>query len=248
MPSIQVSHLGKRFGAVIAVDDVSFTVNPGSVAGFLGPNGAGKSTTLRMLVGLVRPTTGTATINGRAYVGLDHPRHVVGAALETVGPYPGRSAVDHLRIEALAGDINHDRVDEVLAAVDLTGAARRRVGTFSLGMRQRLNVATALLGDPEILLLDEPTNGLDPEGIRWIRGLVRSLAAQGRAVLVSSHLLGEVANTADEVIVMNRGRVLAQAPIADFGGDLETAFLGLTAADTAARSSLAGAGSGGDRL
>jgi ABC-2 type transport system ATP-binding protein len=228
MARLEVNNLTKRFGDVVAVDGATFTVEQGSVVGFLGPNGAGKSTTLRMLLGLTRPTSGTATINGVAYDQLDRPRHVVGAVLEAVGAYPGRSARDHLRIEALAADVEPGRVDEVLDLVGLQAAARRRVGGFSLGMRQRLNLATALLGDPEILVLDEPTNGLDPEGIRWIRQLVRDVVAQGRTVLVSSHILAEVATTVDRVIIMGGGRILAQSLLADLDGNLEDVFLRLT--------------------
>lgn len=228
MARLEVTNLSKRFGDFVAVDRASFAVEEASVVGFLGPNGAGKSTTLRMLLGLTKPTSGTATVNGVAYDQLDRPRHVVGAVLESAGAYPGRSARDHLRIEALAADVATARVDEVLDLVGLRGAAARRVGGFSLGMRQRLNLATALLGDPEILVLDEPTNGLDPEGIRWIRRLVRDLAAEGRTVLVSSHILAEVANTVDEVIVMNHGRILAHSPLADLDGSLEDVYLRLT--------------------
>ena len=228
MASLEVNNLTKRFGDVVAVDGASFAVEQGSAVGFLGPNGAGKSTTLRMLLGLTRPASGRATINGVAYDQLDHPRHVVGAVLESVGAYPGRSARDHLRIEALAADVAPARVDEVLDLVGLRAAAGRRVVGFSLGMRQRLNLATALLGDPEILILDEPTNGLDPEGMRWIRGLVRDVAAEGRTVLVSSHILAEVANTVDRVIIMGGGRILAQSLLADLDGSLEDVFLRLT--------------------
>jgi ABC-2 type transport system ATP-binding protein len=228
---IEVSNLTKRFGDVVAVDGASFAVEQGSVVGFLGPNGAGKSTTLRILLGLTRATSGTATVNGVGYDQVARPRHVVGAVLEAVGAYPGRSARNHLRIEALAADVEPARVDEVLDLVGLRGAAGRRVGGFSLGMRQRLNLATALLGDPQILVLDEPTNGLDPEGMRWIRRLVRDLAAEGRTVLISSHILAEVSNTVDQVIVMDRGRVLAQSALADLDGSLEEVFLRLTGGD-----------------
>jgi ABC-2 type transport system ATP-binding protein len=228
MARLEVHNLTKRFGDVVAVDGVSFAVEQGSAVGFLGPNGAGKSTTLRMLLGLTRPTSGTATINGLTYEQFDRPRHVVGAVLEAVGAYPDRSARDHLRIEALAADVAAARVEEVLDLVDLRAAAGRRVGGFSLGMRQRLNLATALLGDPEILILDEPTNGLDPEGMRWIRRLVRNVAAEGHTVLVSSHILAEVANTVDRVIIMGGGRILAQSLLADLDGSLEDEFLRLT--------------------
>jgi ABC-2 type transport system ATP-binding protein len=188
-------------------------VEQGSIVGFLGPNGAGKTTTLRMLLGLVTPTSGTATINGRPYRELPQPRHVVGAVLEASNPYPGRSARDHLRIEALAGNAPRSRVDEVLDLVDLTEAAGRRVGQYSLGMRQRLGLATALLCDPEILILDEPANGLDPEGVHWLRRLLRQLAAEGRTVLVSSHILAEVAQTVDSVVIMDHGRLVTQSTL-----------------------------------
>jgi ABC-2 type transport system ATP-binding protein len=213
MAALELDQLTKHFGPVAAVDQVTFSVEQGSVVGFLGPNGAGKTTTLRMLLGLVTPTSGTATINGRPYRELPQPRHVVGAVLEASNPYPGRSARDHLRIEALAGDAPRSRVDEVLDLVDLTGAAGRRVGQYSLGMRQRLGLATALLCDPEILILDEPANGLDPEGVHWLRRLLRQLAADGRTVLVSSHILAEVAQTVDSVVIMDRGRLVTQSTL-----------------------------------
>ncbi|HET6187639.1 MAG TPA: ATP-binding cassette domain-containing protein [Trebonia sp.] len=215
MATIELDGLTKRFGAVVAVDDVSFTVTQGSVVGFLGPNGAGKTTTLRMLLGLVMPTGGTATINGLPYSRLPEPRRVVGAALEASGAYPGRTARNHLRIEALAGGAPASRVTEVLDLVGLADAADRRVGKFSLGMRQRLGLATALLCDPEILILDEPANGLDPEGVHWLRRLLRGFAAEGRTVLVSSHILAEVAQTVDSVVIMDHGKLVAQSPLAD---------------------------------
>jgi ABC-2 type transport system ATP-binding protein len=232
MPVIEIENLTKRFADVTAVDRVSFSVSRGSVVGFLGPNGAGKTTTLRMLLGLVTPTAGTATIDGRAYRDLPAPLQVVGAALESSSAYPGRTARSHLRIAALAGDAAGRRVDEVLELTDLAGAADRRVGRFSLGMRQRLGLATALLCDPEILILDEPANGLDPEGVRWLRQLLRRLAADGRTVLVSSHILAEVAQTADSVVILDRGRLITQSTLAELtagGGDLEDIFLNLTA-------------------
>ena len=213
MATLEFDHLTKHFGPVVAVDQVSFGVEQGAVVGFLGPNGAGKTTTLRMLLGLVAPTTGTATINGRPYRQLPRPRHVVGAVLEASNPYPGRSARDHLRIEALAGDAPRSRVDEVLDLVDLSDAAGRRVGQFSLGMRQRLGLATALLCETEILILDEPANGLDPEGVHWLRRLLRDLAAEGRTVLVSSHILAEVAQTVDSVVIMDHGRLVTQSTL-----------------------------------
>ncbi len=211
MATLEVAQLSKHFGPVVAVDQVSFSVEQGSVMGFLGPNGAGKTTTLRMLLGLVTPASGSATINGRPYRELSEPRHIVGAVLEASNPYPGRTARDHLRIEALAADTSRSRVDEVLDLVDLTGAAGRRVGQYSLGMRQRLGLATALLCDPEILILDEPANGLDPEGVHWLRRLLRHLAAEGRTVLVSSHILAEVAQTVDSVVIMDHGRLVTHA-------------------------------------
>ena len=213
LPGIEVAELTKRFGTVTAVDGVSFAVEPGRVVGFLGPNGAGKTTTLRMLLGLVTPTAGTATINGRRYADLDRPRHAVGAALEASGAYPGRSARNHLRIEALAAGVPSSRVAKVLELVNLTAAADRRVGGFSLGMRQRLGLAIALLADPEILILDEPANGLDPEGVHWLRNLLREFADKGRTVLVSSHILAEVAQAVDSVVIMNHGRLVIHATL-----------------------------------
>jgi ABC-2 type transport system ATP-binding protein len=212
---IEVDGLTKRFAGLTAVDHVTFTVERGRVVGFLGPNGAGKTTTLRMLLGLVTPTSGTATINGRRYDELTDPLHVVGAALESSLAYPGRSARNHLRIAALGGGAAAKRVDEVLDVVDLTGAANRRVGQFSLGMRQRLALATALVCEPEILILDEPANGLDPEGVHWLRILLRRLAGEGRTVLISSHILAEVAQTVDSVVILDRGRLVTGSTLAD---------------------------------
>jgi ABC-2 type transport system ATP-binding protein len=212
---IEVCDLSKRFGPVLAVDRLSFQVPAGTVAGFLGPNGAGKTTTLRMLLGLVEPTSGSAAINGRCYRDLADPLHQVGAVLEASSFHPGRTARNHLRLQAMAGRIGPRRIQEVLALVGLTDAADRRVGGFSLGMRQRLGLAAALLGDPEVLILDEPANGLDPEGVRWLRELLRGLAAQGHTVLVSSHLLAEVAQTVDSVVILDRGRLVVQAPLAE---------------------------------
>jgi ABC-2 type transport system ATP-binding protein len=208
MAVIEVHDLTKRFGALTAVDHLSFEVDAGAVVGFLGPNGAGKTTTLRMLLGLVEPTEGSAAICGRPYQELPDPLHRVGAVLEASGAYPSRTARNHLRIQALAGRVPSDRVDEVLDLVDLTSAAGRRVGEFSLGMRQRLGLAAALLGEPEILILDEPANGIDPEGVRWLRDLLRGLACDGRTVLVSSHILAEVAQTVDSVIILDRGHLV----------------------------------------
>ena len=212
---ISVEHLSKSFGSLRAVDDLSFTVEPGTVTGFLGPNGAGKTTTLRMVLGLVTPTAGSATIGGRPYAGLEDPVRTVGAALEASSFHPGRTGRDHLRVMARAGGLPDARSDEVLALVGLTGPGTRRVGTYSSGMRQRLALAGALLGDPQVLVLDEPTNGLDPEGIVWLRGFLRHLAGQGRTVLVSSHVLAEVEQTVDDVVILARGRLVRACPLGD---------------------------------
>jgi ABC-2 type transport system ATP-binding protein len=208
MAVIEVHDLTKRFGLLTAIDHLSFEVEAGSVVGFLGPNGAGKTTTLRTLLGLVAPAQGSAKICGRLYQELPDPLHRVGAVLEASSPYPGRTARNHLRVQALAGQMPDSRIEEVLDLVDLIPAADRRVGEFSLGMRQRLGLATALLCDPEILILDEPANGLDPEGVRWLRDLLRGLADEGRTVLVSSHILAEVAQTVDSVIILDRGHLV----------------------------------------
>jgi ABC-2 type transport system ATP-binding protein len=208
MAVIEVQSLTKRFGVLTAVDHLSFEVDAGTVVGFLGPNGAGKTTTLRMLLGLIAPSEGWAEICGHSYQELPDPLRRVGAVLEASSAYPGRTARNHLRVQALAGHEPDSRIDEVLDLVELTGAAERRVGEFSLGMRQRLGLATALLCDPEILILDEPANGLDPEGVRWLRDLLRGLADEGRTVLVSSHILAEVAQTVDSVIILNRGHLV----------------------------------------
>ena len=213
--TITIDHLSKSFGPVRAVDDLSFTVQPGRVTGFLGPNGAGKTTTLRMLLGLVRPTSGTATIGGRTYARLERPMHTVGAALEAASFHPGRTALDHLRVYAPQAGVSDARCHEVLRIVGLDGAARRRVGGFSLGMRQRLALATTLLGDPGVLLLDEPANGLDPEGIAWLRAFLRHLAGEGRTVLVSSHVLSEVEQTVDDVVIIARGRLVHSSSLAE---------------------------------
>ena len=208
MAVIEVHDLTKRFGALTAIDHLSFEVEAGSVVGFLGPNGAGKTTTLRTLLGLVAPAQGSAKICGRLYQELPDPLHRVGAVLEASSPYPGRTARNHLRVQALAGQMPDSRIEEVLDLVDLIPAADRQVGEFSLGMRQRLGLATALLCDPEILILDEPANGLDPEGVRWLRDLLRGLADEGRTVLVSSHILAEIAQTVDSVIILDRGHLV----------------------------------------
>ena len=210
---ITVEHLTKTFGPVRAVDDLSFTVAPGRVTGVLGPNGAGKTTTLRVLLGLVRPTAGRATIGGRTYGELERPMRTVGAALEAASFHPGRTALDHLRVYAPQVGVGDARCRELLDLVGLGPAARRRAGGFSLGMRQRLALATTLLGDPRVLLLDEPANGLDPEGIAWLRAFLRHLAAEGRTVLVSSHVLSEVEQTVDDVVIISRGRLAHQSSL-----------------------------------
>ena len=212
---IEVEALTKRYGSVLAVDQLSFRAEPGRVTGFLGPNGAGKTTTLRVLVGLLRPTSGTATVLGRRYADLGDPARTVGAILEANQFHPGRSGRNHLRTLARSVAIPDSRVDELLDQVDLAAAARRRTKTYSLGMKQRLSLAAALLGDPQVLVLDEPANGLDPHGIRWLRDLLRSLAGEGRTVLVSSHVLAEVAQLADDVVIIALGRSVAQAPVAE---------------------------------
>jgi len=208
-----VSRLAKRYREVLAVDDLSFTVRPGRVTGFLGPNGAGKTTTLRIVLGLAAASSGAATIGGRRYRDLAQPLREVGASLEATSFHPGRTARDHLRLQATAGGIARERVPLVLEQVGLTAAAGRRVGGYSLGMRQRLGLAAALLGDPGVLVLDEPINGLDPEGIRWVRSLLRTLAAEGRTVLVSSHVLSEVEQAVDDLVVIDRGRSVYQGPV-----------------------------------
>jgi ABC-2 type transport system ATP-binding protein len=212
-PPVEVRGLTKRFGSTVAVDDLTFSIGQGRITGFLGPNGAGKSTTLRALLGLVLPTSGEAQVEGRRYVQLDDPLGTVGAVLESESFHPGRSGRNHLRVLATAAGLPTARVDEVLAQVELTAAARRRVGGYSLGMRQRLSVAGALLGQPRLLVLDEPANGLDPEGIRWLRDFLRSFAADGGTVFISSHVLAEVAQIVDEVVIIHRGRLVAQEPL-----------------------------------
>ena len=211
--AIEAVGLTKRYQSVTAVDDLSFAVREGAVTGFLGPNGAGKTTTLRMVLGLARPTEGTATIQGRRYVELDEPARTVGANLEVAGAHPGRSGRNHLWALAAMAGLPSSRVDEVLRLVELEDAADRRAGKYSLGMRQRLGLAATLLGDPRVLVLDEPANGLDPQGIRWLRDFLRAMAAEGRTVLVSSHVLAEVAQTVDDVVVIHRGRLVQQGPV-----------------------------------
>ncbi|OYC98522.1 ATP-binding cassette domain-containing protein [Microbacterium sp. Yaish 1] len=210
---LEFSDVAKRFGPVAAVDGLTARVEPGAVTGFLGPNGAGKTTTLRMLLGLIAPTSGSATIGGQRYRDLKHPLQTVGAVLESSSFHPGRSAAAHLRVYAHAAGIPAARVDDTLGIVGLGDVAGRKVGGFSLGMRQRLGLAYALLGDPGVLVLDEPTNGLDPEGIRWIRRFLRDLAAEGRTVLVSSHLLAEVQQSVDSLMIITRGRLVYQGGI-----------------------------------
>lgn len=212
---IVAENLSKSFGAKHAVSDVSFTVSPGKVTGFLGPNGAGKSTTMRMIVGLDRPTAGHVTVNGRPYAGLRSPLTEVGVLLDAKAVHTGRTARSHLSAMAATHGIPRSRVDEVIEITGLTSVARKRAGGFSLGMGQRLGIAAALLGDPHTLILDEPVNGLDPEGVMWVRRFVRHAASEGRAVLLSSHLMSEMAVTADHLIVLGRGRVLADAALDD---------------------------------
>ena len=212
---IEVEQLTKRYGSTLAVDDLSFTVEPGTITGFLGPNGAGKSTTLRAILGLVRPDAGRTAVLGRPYRDLDRPIAQVGALLETFDAHPGRSGRNHLRVLAAAGRIPTVRIDELLELVELSESARRRVKGYSLGMRQRLGLAAALLGDPEVLVLDEPANGLDPQGVRWLRDLLREQARNGRTVLISSHVLAEVAQTVDEVVIIHRGKLIRHAAMAE---------------------------------
>jgi ABC-2 type transport system ATP-binding protein len=216
--AIELRGLSKSFGSVRAVDDLTFTVTPGMVTGFLGPNGAGKTTTLRMLLGLIRPDRGIATIGGHAYRDIPAPATVVGAALDASGFHPARSGRAHLRVYCTVNGIPPGRADEVLELVGLTTAGRRRVGGYSLGMRQRLALAVAMLGDPQVLVLDEPANGLDPEGIVWMRRLLRDLAAQGRTVLVSSHVLTEMQQLVDHVVIIDGGRLRYQGPVGELAG------------------------------
>ncbi|WP_431969962.1 ABC transporter ATP-binding protein [Nocardia sp. bgisy134] len=216
MTSIDVHELSKNYGRIRAVDDVTFTVRPGVVTGFLGPNGAGKSTTMRLILGLDRPTSGTASLGGQSFVDSGQPLALVGALLDPFAAHPARTARDHLLALAVSNRLAPRRAERVLEEVGLAEAARRRIRTFSLGMRQRLGIAAALLGDPPVLMLDEPSNGLDPEGIIWIRETLRRLAGEGRTVLVSSHLMGETASFADHLLVLGRGRVLADTTLDDF--------------------------------
>jgi ABC-2 type transport system ATP-binding protein len=241
MSIIAVEALTKRYGAVTAVEDLTFRVAPGRITGFLGPNGAGKSTTMRILLGLAPPTSGRATFDGRPYTSLRDPLRHVGAVMDATVFHPGRSGRTALRIAARPARIPHARVEQLLDLVGLGNAAHRRVGGYSLGMRQRLALAAALLGDPETLVLDEPATGLDPEGVHWLRGLLRRLAADGRTVLVSSHLLAELAQTVDDVVVINRGRLVAQGPMTELldrtdATSLEAFFLDATSTPTGSTS------------
>lgn len=236
---IRVRRLSKRYGGTVAVDDLSFDVRPGVVTGFLGPNGSGKSTTMRMILGLDRPTAGVATVDGKSYADLPAPLQEVGALLDARAADGARTAYDHVRWVARAAHLPRRRVDEVLAVVGLSDVAANRVRTFSLGMYQRLGLATALLGDPATLILDEPINGLDPEGIAWMGDMLKDLARQGRTVLVSSHLLNEMQGTAEAVVVIGRGRLVADSTVADLtcdGATLAEAFLRLTSETTTHRS------------
>ena len=217
--TIEVRGLTKRFGSFTAVDHLDLDVEPGRITGFLGPNGSGKTTTLRMLLGLIRPTAGTATIDGRRYVDIPNPLAVVGSALEATNFHPGRSGRDHLRVQASVAGVPNRRVDELLELVGIPAAARKRAGGYSMGMRQRLGLAAALLGDPQVLILDEPANGLDPEGIRWLRLFLRHLSGQGKTILVSSHMLQEVEQTVDDVVIIANGRLVSQGAMADLHGD-----------------------------
>jgi ABC-2 type transport system ATP-binding protein len=230
-PVVTVRSLTKRFGELVAVDDLTFSLRPGTITGFLGPNGAGKTTTLRLLLGLAEPTAGDALVFGRRYRELDEPSRRVGAVLESSDFHPGRSGRDHLRALALTAEFPPGRVEEALALVDLEAASRRRVRTYSLGMRQRLGLAAALLGDPELLVLDEPANGLDPAGVHWLRRFLRGFAERGRTVLLSSHLLAEAAQTVDHVVIIDRGRLVATGPfdkVTQHGRTLEDVFLEVT--------------------
>ena len=227
-PVVSASGLTKRFGDLVAVRDLSFELEPGTVTGFLGPNGAGKTTTLRMLLGLAAPTAGEALVFGRSYRELARPGSRVGAMLEAADVHPGRTGRDHLRVLAPVAGVGDGRVHALLDLVELHSAADKRVEAYSLGMRQRLGLAAALLGDPELLILDEPGNGLDPAGVRWLRDFMRSFAAGGKTVLLSSHHLAEVAQTVDRVLIVNRGELISESPLAEVDAPLEDAFLELT--------------------
>jgi ABC-2 type transport system ATP-binding protein len=233
---INVSSLTKRYGDIVAVDDLTFSLQAGTITGFLGPNGAGKTTTLRLLLGLAEPTSGEALVFGRRYRELEQPMRRVGAMLESGDFHPARSGRDHLRTLALAAELPRARVEDVLDLVELTLAAGRRVKTYSLGMRQRLGLAAALLGDPELLILDEPSNGLDPVGMHWLRGFLRRFAEQGRTVLVSSHALAEIAQTVDRIAIINHGRIVEMGALTEFtqhGRTLEDVYLDLVTQELA---------------
>jgi ABC-2 type transport system ATP-binding protein len=232
-PVVAVERLTKRYGPQVAVDGLTFSLDRGMITGFLGPNGAGKTTTLRVLLGLAEPTAGTALVFGRRYAQLEHPARTVGAVLESDDFYPGRSGRNHLRVLALAAGISFSRVEEMLGAVRLVSAAARPVRSYSMGMRQRLGLAAALLGEPKLLILDEPINGLDPAGVHWLRTFLRGFAERGGTVLISSHVLAEVAQTVDRVLIINEGRLLADATVDELsrrGQSLEAAYLALTTA------------------
>jgi ABC-2 type transport system ATP-binding protein len=239
---IEAIGLSKRYGATLAVDELSFTVTPGEVTGFLGPNGAGKSTTMRMILGLDAPSAGSVTVNGRPYAQLRRPLFEVGALLEAKAVHGGRSAYNHLLCLALSNGIGRGRVDQVLGQVGLRDVARKRSGGFSLGMAQRLGIAAALLGDPSVLMFDEPVNGLDPEGVLWIRNLLRSLAAEGRTVFLSSHLMSEMSITADRLIVIGRGRLIAQTTVEDFLNGGSGSFVRVRSPQSRALAALEGQG------
>ena len=239
--AVRVAGLSKRYGGVAAVDDLSFEVRAGAVTGFLGPNGAGKTTTLRILLGLARPSAGEATIFGQPFAALADPARTVGASLEISGFHPGRSGRNHLRSLAVLAGLPESRVEDVLKLVELTGAADRRAGKYSMGMRQRLALAATLLGDPQLLVLDEPANGLDPQGIRWLRDFLRGLAAEGRTVLISSHVLSEVAQTVDDVIVIHHGRLVDEGPVDRLSGPKRVSVRSPRLADLAAAIERAGA-------
>ncbi|PSL02146.1 ABC-2 type transport system ATP-binding protein [Haloactinopolyspora alba] len=240
---IEVRELTKRYGGTVALDGLSFTVEPGHVTGFLGPNGAGKSTTMNIALGLHTPTSGDVLLGGRRYTDLEQPLHEVGAMLDAAPAHPGRSALNHLRALARTHRIGRRRVEDLLEQVGLAGVARKKAGGYSLGMRQRLGIAAALLGDPPVLMLDEPVNGLDPDGVRWIRELMRAQAAEGRTVLVSSHLMSELELTADRLVIIGRGRLVADTTMRELAeryGGLERAYMTLTAQDDEYRAHPAG--------
>ena len=248
MKGIKVAELTKVFGRQTAVDRIGFEIQPGRVTGFLGPNGAGKSTTLRMILGLVAPTSGDAFVLGQPYASLIDPLRQVGAVLDTNQFHPQRSGRNHLRVYAAAAGIERKRIDEVLELVGLTEAADKKVGQYSLGMRQRLGIAAALMGDPRVLVLDEPANGLDPAGIRWLRGLLRDFAGGGRTVLVSSHLLAEISEIADDIVVINKGRLIIQAPVQELLSRTASEVRVETAQPERLRDALASAGIGANLI